>query len=148
MEKRVLCEHRSVAVVGVSPRPERASYHVADYLVRHGYRVSLVNPLAEEIMGRASYPDLISLPEPVEMINIFRRSDKVMPIVDEAISIGAKVIWMQEGVINHEAAARAESAGLIVIMDKCIMREHASIFGVGGDSGFEGLQCPVRKPNQ
>ena len=113
-----------MAVVGLSPNPERPSYNVASYLVEHGYNIIPVNPNAQQILGKASYPDLSSIPEAVEVVNIFRRSEEVMPIVEEAIRIGAKVVWMQEGVINEEAASKAKDAGLLVVMDKCMLKEH------------------------
>lgn len=117
-------KYRSIAVVGASANPERPSYQIASYLVGAGYRVHPVNPNAREILGRPSYPDLASIPEPVEIVNIFRRSENVMPIVDEAIKVGAKVVWMQTGVINEKAAAKAKAAGLRVVMNKCIFEEH------------------------
>ena len=130
MEGEILKKYRSVAVVGASANPERISYQVAGYLMENGYRVSLVNPTVPEIMGLATYPDLASIPEPVDIVNIFRRSEQVMPIVDEAIKIGAKVVWLPEGVINEAAAARAHDAGLKVVMDKCMRREHMRLMGI------------------
>ena len=124
VEQKILSEYRTVAVVGASPDPERPSYVVASYLGEHGYNIIPVNPQAKQILGKTSYPDLSSIPEKVEIIDIFRRSEEVMPIVEEAIKIGAKAVWMQEGVINEEAAARARDAGLLVVMDKCMRKEH------------------------
>ncbi len=124
LEERILKDYRSVAIVGVSPRPQRPSHRVASYLSRHGYHVIPVNPHAQQILGKTSYPDLSSIPEPVEVVDIFRSSEDVLPIVDEAIEIGAKAVWMQEGVINEEAAAKARDAGLLVVMDKCMRKEH------------------------
>ncbi len=123
-EAKILNEYSTVAVVGVSPNPRRPSCKVARYLTRHGYQVIPVNPYAKEILGKTSYPDLSSIPEPVEVVNIFRRSEEVPSIVDEAIKIGAKALWMQEGVINEEAASKARDAGLLVVMDKCMRKEH------------------------
>ena len=120
----ILNKYRNVAIVGASPNPERPSYRVVRYLVRHGYHVMPVNPNIQEILGKASYPDLSSISDKVEVVDIFRRPEDVMPIVDEAIKIGAKVVWMQEGVINEEAAAKARNAGLLVVMDKCMRKEH------------------------
>ncbi len=122
--KGILKEYRTVAVVGLSPKEERPSYNVARYLKSQGYRIIPVNPNAREVLGEASYPDLKSIPEKVDIVDIFRRSEDVPPIVDEAIAIGAKVVWMQEGIINHEAAERARKAGLEVIMDRCMLKEH------------------------
>ena len=123
-EAKILNEYSTVAVVGVSPNPRRPSCKVASYLTRHGYHVIPVNPRAKEILGKASYPNLSSIPGKVEVVDIFRRSEEVTPIVDEAIRIGAKVVWMQEGIINEEAAAKARDAGLLVVMDKCMRKEH------------------------
>ncbi len=124
LEAKILNEYRTVAVVGASPNPERASYQVASYLMEHDYHIIPVNPNAQEILGKASYPNLSSIPGKVEVVDIFRRSEEVTPIVDEAIKIGAKVVWMQEGIINEEAAAKARDAGLLVVMDKCMLKEH------------------------
>lgn len=129
VEEKILNEYRIVAVVGASPNPERPSHRVASYLAEHGYRVIPVNPGAKEILGKTSYPSLISIPEKVEVVDIFRRSEEVMAIVDEAIKIGAKAVWMQEGVINEEAAAKARDAGLLVVMDKCMLKEHSRLSG-------------------
>ncbi|MBI5747235.1 MAG: CoA-binding protein [Nitrospirae bacterium] len=122
--KGILDEYRTVAVVGLSPKEDRPSYNVAKYLKSKGYRIIPVNPNAREVLGEASYPDLKSIPEKVDIVDIFRRSEDVPPIVDEAIAIGAKVVWMQEGIINHEATERARKAGLEVIMDRCMLKEH------------------------
>jgi len=123
-EATILNEYRIIAMVGLSPDPSRPSHRVAKYLTSHGYRVIPVNPDAQEILGKKSYPALSSVPEPIEIVDIFRRSEEVIPIVDEAIKIGAKVVWMQEGVINEEAASRARDAGLLVVMNKCMFKEH------------------------
>lgn len=124
IEEKILNEYKSIALVGVSPNARQASCRVASYLDSHGYRVIPVNPHAQEILGKTSYPNLSSIPEAVEVVNIFRSSEEVMPIVDEAIRIGAKAVWMQEGVINEEAAYKARDAGLVVVMDKCMRKEH------------------------
>ena len=112
-----LTNSKTIAVVGLSPRPERPSHYVAKYLQEQGYRVIPVNPQLDNVLGEKCYPDLKSIPEPVDMVDVFRRSSLVGPIVDEAIEIGAKYIWMQDGVIDEEAAERAESAGLGVVMN-------------------------------
>ena len=101
VEERILREYRTVAVVGISPDSERPSHSVASYLSEHGYNVIPVNPRVKQVLGKVSYPDLSSIPEPVEVVDIFRRSEDVMPVVDEAIKIGAKVVWMQEGVVSE-----------------------------------------------
>ena len=128
LEEKILKEYHVVAVVGASPDPARHSYRVASYLKEHGYRIIPVNPRYTEVLGEVCYPDLTSIPETVEVVNIFRRSEEVLPIVEEAIGIKAKAVWMQEGVINQEAAAKAEQAGLLVVMDRCIRKEHARLF--------------------
>ena len=124
LEEKILTEYHNIAVVGASSNPERDSYKVASYLTEHGYHVIPVNPNTHEILGKTSYPDLSSIPEEVEVVDIFRRSEEVMPIVDEAIKIGARVAWMQKGIINEEAAAKAKDAGLLVVMNKCMHEEH------------------------
>ena len=124
LETKILNEYRTIAVVGASPNPERASYGVASYLMEHGYHVIPVNPNAQEVLGKTSYPNLGSVPEKVEVVDIFRRSEEVMPIIEEAIKIGAQAVWMQEGIINEEAAAKARAAGLLVVMDRCMFKEH------------------------
>jgi predicted CoA-binding protein len=127
LEEKILREYRTVAVVGLSPNPERDSNRVASYLIEHGYNVIPVNPNTQQILGREAYPDLSSIPEKVEVVDIFRKPNEVMPVIDEAINIGAKVVWMQEGVINKEAAARARDAGLLVVMDKCMRKQHKQL---------------------
>jgi len=108
---------KTIAVVGQSGDPDRISFRVTRYMQEQGYRIIPVNPMIEEVLGEKSYPDLKSVPEPIDMVNIFRRSELVAPVVDEAIEIGVKYIWMQDGVINPESAAKAEAAGIPVIMD-------------------------------
>ena len=126
-EEKILNTYRTVAVVGLSPKPDRPSNHVANYLKEQGYRIIPVNTYAGEILGETCYPDLSSIPEPVDVVDIFRRSEAVPPIVEEAIKIGAKAVWMQEGVINDEAAARAKEAGLLVVMDRSMLKEHRKL---------------------
>ena len=126
-EEKILKTCRLVAVVGLSPKPDRPSYGVANYLKENGYKLIPVNPNAMEILGEVCYPNLASIPEPVDVVDIFRRSEEVVSIVEEAIKIGAKAVWMQEGVINEEAAARAKRAGLLVAMDKCMLKEHRKL---------------------
>ena len=123
-EANILKEYNIVAVVGLSTDPNRPSHRVAKYLISQGYKVIPVNPDAREILGKRSYTNLSSIPEPIEIVDIFRRSEEVMPIVDEAIKIGAKVVWMQEGVINEKAASIAGNAGLQVVMNRCMLKEH------------------------
>jgi uncharacterized protein len=115
---------RTIAVVGLSSKKWRASYGVAEYLQSVGYRIIPVNPGEREILGEKSYERLEDVPEKPDIVDIFRRSEAVPEIVDAAIRAGAKAVWMQEGVVNEEAAARARQAGLLVMMDTCILREH------------------------
>jgi predicted CoA-binding protein len=127
--ENILKNSRTVAVVGLSPDPDRPSHNVAGYLKEKGYKIIPVNPGENEILGEKSYPDLTSIPLKVDVVEIFRRSDEVLPIVHEAIKIGAGAVWMQEGVINREAAAEARKAGLKVVMNKCMFKEHYRLFG-------------------
>lgn len=122
---------KTIAVVGLSSNPERDSHRVAGYLQSQGYHIIPVNPVIEEALGEKSYPDLKSVPGPIDLVDIFRRSDQVMPVVDEAIEVGAKYIWMQDGVINDEAKAKAEAAGIPVVMNDCALRQHLRRFGRG-----------------
>lgn len=126
-EEEILNSSRVIAVVGLSPKSERPSYRVASYLKEQGYRIIPVNPGAQEILDEACYPDLSSISEPVDVVDIFRSSQEVPAIVEEAIKVGAKVVWMQLGVINEEAAARAIDAGLLVVMDRCMRKEHEKL---------------------
>ena len=120
----ILKEGRTVAVVGLSPKPDRPSYVVARYLQAQGYRIIPVNPNTQEILGEKAYPTLLSIPEKVDIVDIFRRPEDVPPVVEEAIKIGARVVWMQEGIVHEGAAQRAKEAGLKVVMDRCLKKEH------------------------
>jgi len=108
---------KTIAVVGLSDNPDRISYRVSKYMQSQGYRIILVNPMIQEALGETSYPDLKSVPEPIDMVDIFRRSELVAPVVDEAIEVGVKYIWMQDGVVDAVAAAKSEAVGIPVIMD-------------------------------
>jgi hypothetical protein len=127
VETEILNSSRAVAVVGLSEKTDRPSYVVASYLKQNGYKIIPVNPTAEKILGEICYPDLGSIPEPVDVVDIFRRTEEVPAIVEQAIEIGAKAVWMQEGVINKQAASRARRAGLPVVMDKCMRKEHLKL---------------------
>lgn len=116
---RILGRYRVFAVVGASPNPERPSHGVMGVLERHGYTVVPVNPRADEVRGRPAYPDLASVPEPIDVVDIFRRPEAAGAHVDEAIAAGAKAVWMQLGVVDEAAAQRARAAGLDVVMDRC-----------------------------
>lgn len=124
---KVLRDSKTIAVVGLSPKPHRPSHQVAIYLMEVGYTIIPVNPGQNTILGRTCYPNLRAIPTPVDMVDIFRRQEAVLPIVEDAISIGAQFIWMQEGIINKEAAAKAESAGLTVIMNRCTKIDHMNL---------------------
>jgi predicted CoA-binding protein len=120
----LLNSSRTIAVVGLSGKRFRPSYGVADYMLRNGYRIIPVNPFEETVLGEKCYPDLDSIPERVDIVDIFRRPEFVPEIVEAAIRIGARVVWMQEGVVHEEAAERARAAGLEVVMDRCILKDH------------------------
>ena len=120
----ILRKYKTIAVVGLSPKVFRTSHGVSQYMQEQGYRIIPVNPGHKQILGELRYPDLDSIPKAVEIVNVFRRSEFVPPVVDAAIRIGAKAIWMQEGVVHEEAAEKARTAGLEVIMDRCILKEH------------------------
>ena len=122
--ERQLTQAKTIAVVGMSPRADRPSHYVAKYLMDCGYRIIPINPAAVEILGAKCYPNLQSVPERVDMVDIFRRSSEVPPIVDDALAIGARFIWMQDGVRHDESAAKARARGVSVVMDNCTMREH------------------------
>jgi len=128
-KKTILEQAKVLAVVGLSRRESRPGYYVPAYMHAAGYRIIPVNPYLEEALGEKAYPDLLSIPEPVDMVVIFRRSEDVPPVVDEAIEISAKVVWMQIGIINEEAAAKATAAGLQVVMNSCIKIDHQRLFG-------------------
>ena len=121
---RLFATVKTIAVVGLSSDEERPSYGVAAYLQRQGYRVIPVNPYEREVLGERAYPDLKSVPERVDLVNIFRRPSEVPPHVEEAIAIGAPAVWLQLGVVNQRAAERALAAGLAVVQDRCIAVEH------------------------
>jgi uncharacterized protein len=126
-ETTILNNYHNVAMVGASSNEERPSFRVFSYLTRQGYNVIPVNPNEQEILGKTSYPDLLSVQGKVEVVDIFRKPEQVMPIVDQAIKIGAKAVWMQEGIVNEEAAAMARDAGLLVVMGKCMRKQLISL---------------------
>jgi predicted CoA-binding protein len=126
--EKILRSAKTIAVVGLSPDPTRPSQGVARYLQRAGYRIIPVNPNVDEVLGERAYPTLSQLPGPVDVVDVFRRSEFVGPIVDEAIAIGAGAVWLQDGVVDEAAAERARAAGLDVVMDDCMMRRHARLF--------------------
>jgi predicted CoA-binding protein len=120
----ILKKCKTIAVVGLSSNPARASYEVAEYMQSSGYKIIPVNPTETEVLGEKSYARLDDVPEKIEIVNVFRRAEDVPPVVDSAIEIGAKVVWMQLGIENAAAAERARAAGLIVVEDACLLVEH------------------------
>ena len=127
--RQILEECRTIAVVGLSSSPARASNGVAGYMRRQGYRVIPVNPNEREVFGERAYPSLADVPEKIDLVDIFRRSEEAGAAVDDAIRVGAKAVWLQEGVIDREAAERAHAAGLLVVMDRCWLKDHARMKG-------------------
>ena len=122
--EKILREARTVATVGLSDDTSKPAHTVPAYLQSQGYRVIPVNPTIETVLGEKAYPALADVPEPIDVVQIFRRSDQVGPIVDEAIQVGAKAVWMQVGIADEEAAARARAAGLDVVMNQCMRVQH------------------------
>ena len=126
--KEILERYKTIAVVGLSNHPWRASYSVSQYMQNAGYRIIPVNPLETEVLGETSHATLDDVPEPFEIVDIFRRAEYVPEVVEAAIRRNARVIWMQLGVVNEAAAARARAAGLEVVMDRCILQDHMQYF--------------------
>lgn len=125
--EKILAQSKTIAVVGISDKAERPSYRVAKYLQDHGYRIIPVNPRLDEVLGEKCYSGLDSVPDKIDVVDIFRRPDDVLPIVKSAINLGVNTIWMQEGVANEEAAHIAKAAGLNIIMDRCMLKEHSKL---------------------
>ncbi len=123
--ERILAESKTVAVVGISDKPERPSHVVAQYLQERGYRVIPVNPLLREVLGEKAYGSLSDIPGKVDLVDVFRKADDVPPLAEEAIRIGARFFWMQEGVVNESARDRLAGAGIPVVMDRCVKKELA-----------------------
>ena len=141
----VLRSARTVAVVGLSPDPLRASYFIGFYLQRHGYRVVPVNPKEREILGEPAYPSLGAIPFPVDVVNVFRRPAAVPEIAREAVAIGAKALWLQFGVISDDGARIAADGGLAVVMDRCMKVEHARFLGRMHWLGFNTGRVTARR---
>jgi len=120
----LLRKSRVIAVVGLSNKRARPSYSVSEYMQKHGYRIIPVNPNESEVLGEKSYARLEDIPEHVDIVDIFRRSEMVAPVVESAIRIGASAVWMQEGVVDQASARKAKAAGLDVVVDRCILKEH------------------------
>ena len=127
--KEILLTAKTIASVGLSANPAKESFGIVQYLKDAGYKIIPVNPTATEIMGEKAYPDLLSVPDKVDVVQIFRKPEDVPPVVDEAIKIGAKVVWMQEGIVHEESAQKARAAGLKVIMDACMRSAHRGLIG-------------------
>jgi predicted CoA-binding protein len=127
--KEILLSAKTIASVGLSSNPNKESYQIGSYLKAQGYRVIPVNPNASEILGEKSYPDLQSIPEKIDVVQVFRKPEDVPPVVDDAIKAGAKVVWMQEGIVHEGAAEKAREAGLQVVMDTCMRVAHRSLIG-------------------
>jgi predicted CoA-binding protein len=127
--KDILLSAKTIASVGLSSNQEKESYWIVSYLQDQGYRIIPVNPTANEILGEKAYPDLSAIPEPVDVVQVFRKPEDVPPVVDEAIKIGAKVVWMQEGISHQAAAQKAREAGLQVVMDACMRATHRRLIG-------------------
>lgn len=148
--RRILGQSRTIAVVGVSANWYRPSYFAAKYMIDHGYTVIPVNPAYPEVLGQKCYPSLRAIPRKVDIVDCFRRAEDIPVIVDEAIGIGARVLWMQLGVIHPEAARKAEAAGLEVVMDRCVKIEYARLFGglnwFGVNTGIVSSKRPMRPP--
>jgi predicted CoA-binding protein len=127
--RRILKSYRTIAVVGLSAQWHRPSFFAAKYMQQRGYRIVPVNPRYEAVLGERCWPDLRSIPFPVEMVDVFRRTEEVLPIAEDAIAVGAKCLWQQIGVVNVEADEKARAAGLDSVMDRCVKIEHARLFG-------------------
>jgi uncharacterized protein len=153
--RRILGATKTLAVVGLSPQWHRPSFFAAKYMQAHGYRIVPVNPTATEVLGERCYPTLTAAAEAlaaqgskIDMVDCFRRSEDIPPIADEAIAIGARFLWMQIGVINEGAAAKARAAGLEVVMDRCVKIEHARLFGGLNWAGVNTRVISARRPQK
>jgi len=151
--RRILGTTRTLAVVGLSPQWHRPSFFAAKYMQSHGYRIVPVNPTAAGILGERSYPSVTAAAQAlakdgvkIDLVDCFRRSEDIPPIADEAIAIGAKFLWMQIGVINEAAAAKARAAGLEVVMDRCVKIEHARLFGGLNWAGVNTRVISAKRP--
>jgi predicted CoA-binding protein len=144
--RRILTDYKRVAIVGLSADWSRPSNFAAKYLLDHGFEVVPVNPKYDEILGQKCYADLRDIPTPVDVVDLFQRVDQIPPFVDQAIEIGAKVVWLQLGIIHEEAAQKARDAGLEVVMDRCMKIEYARLFGglntIGVNTGVISAQRP------
>lgn len=144
--RRILKTNHTIAVVGLSADWYRPSYFAAKYMQEHGFKIIPVNPKYDEILGEKCYPNLKAIPEPVDIVDVFRKPDDCVPIAQDAVAIGAKVLWLQLGVVNEEAARVAESGGLEVVMDRCVKIEYARLFGGLGWFGVNTKVISARRP--
>ncbi len=144
--RRILKNNHTIAVVGLSADWYRPSYFAAKYMQEHGFRIIPVNPKYDEILGEKCYPNLQAIPEPVDIVDVFRKPDDCVPIAQDAVAIGAKVLWLQLGVVNDEAARVAEAGGLEVVMDRCVKIEYARLFGGLGWFGVNTKVISARRP--
>lgn len=144
--RRILKTNHTIAVVGLSADWYRPSYFAAKYMQEHGFKIIPVNPKYDEILGEKCYPNLKAIPEPVDIVDVFRKPDDCAPIAQDAVAIGAKVLWLQLGVVNEEAARVAEAGGLEVVMDRCVKIEYARLFGGLGWFGVNTKVISARRP--
>ena len=144
--RRILTNYKRVAIVGLSADWSRPSNFVGKYLLEHGFEVIPVNPRYDEILGQPCYPDLQAIPTPIDIVDLFQRAERVPPFVDAAIEIGAKVVWMQLGIVHEDAARKARAAGLEVVMDRCMKIEYARLFGGLNTAGVNTGVISARRP--
>ena len=144
--RRILKTNHTIAVVGLSADWYRPSYFAAKYMQEHGFKIIPVNPKYDEILGEKCYPNLKAIPEPVDIVDVFRKPDDCVPIAQDAVAIAAKVLWLQLGVVNEEAARVAEAGGLEVVMDRCVKIEYARLFGGLGWFGVNTKVISARRP--
>lgn len=144
--RRILNENKVIAVVGLSANESRPSFFAAKYMQDHGYRIIPVNPNYKEILGETCYPDLESIPDSIDIVDVFQRSDRVPPTAESAVAIGARVLWLQLGVVNEAAANLANDAGMEVVMNRCVKIEYARLFGGLGFIGVSTGIISARRP--
>ncbi len=144
--RRILKENHTIAVVGLSANWYRPSYFAAKYMLEHGYRVIPVNPQDQEVLGQKCYASLREIPEKVDIVDCFQKTERILPLAEDAIAIGAKVLWQQIGVKNEEAARRAQAAGLDCVMDRCVKIEHGRLFGGLNWVGVNTRVISARRP--
>jgi len=144
--RRLLKENKTIAVVGLSANWYRPSFFAAKYLKDHGYRIIPVNPSYTQVLEEPCYPNLLEIPEPVDVVNCFRKAEDIRPLVEQAVQIGAKVLWMQLGVSNEEAARQARQAGMEVVMNRCMKIEHARLFGGLNFIGINTKVISAKRP--